>query len=254
MIYLHLATGTVVPFDGVIKDTHSASSTITQFPLEDGSFVNDHTILKPKTLSISTGVMSSNKPEDIYSTLIDIRDKRILMDIQTHLNLYENFLLESVEPVRDAGVGDLIMMSIKFQEVKFAKSKQMLIESRTLKSDDAKNKLTSTNKRGEVAHKESVAKNGKKSFELDLTDEPKQSVSVDDVDVDVGYNSLMSSWFVGVGEDGEKKFNGIKATPNKNLIEFMGEDKSLVAVTSKEDIGREDLKNSKVIYTPNTKA
>jgi len=207
----------------------------------------------PKTLAVSTGVMKSDNPSEVYSTMVALRDERVLIDIQTHLELYENFLLESVEPVRDAGVGDLIMMSLKFQEVKFAKSKQMLIESRTLGSDEAKNKLSSTHKRGEVAHKESVTMEGKKSFELDLTDEPKQSVSVDEFDVDVGYNSLMSSWFVGVGEDGENKFNGIKATPNKNLVEFMGEDKSLVAVTKKEEIHREDLKDSKVIYTPDTK-
>jgi hypothetical protein len=253
MIYLHLSTGNIVPLDGVMKDSHSAISQITQFPLEDGSFVNDHTILKPKTLNISTGVMKSDNPSEMYSTMVALRDERVLMDIQTHLELYENFLLESVEPVRDAGVGDLIMISLKFQEVKFAKSKQIKIESRTLSSDDAKNKLVSSNKRGEVAHKESVTVDGKKNFELDLTDEPRQSVSVNKFDVDVGYNSLLSTWFVGVGEGGERRFNGIKATPNKNLVEFMGEDKSLVAVTKKEEINREDLKDSKVIYTPDTK-
>ena len=155
--------------------------------------------------------------------------------------------------MRDAGVGDLIMMSLKFQEVKFAKSKQMLIESSTLRDADAQDKLTSVHRRGEVNHREIDVPKGEKSFELNLTDEPKQSVSVADFDVDVGYNSILSSFFVGVGEDGEKKFNGIKATPNKNLVGFMGEKKSLVAVTKKEEIGREDLKDAQVIYTPNQK-
>ena len=253
MIYLHLSTGEIISFDGVVKDSHSSTSEITQFPLEDGSFVNDHTILKPKTLNVSTGVMKSDNPSEVYTTMVALRDERVLLDIQTHLDLYENFLLESVETTREATVGDLIMMSLKFQEVKFAKSKQMLIESRTLSSSDAKDKLTSSNKRGEVSHKESLSVEGKKSFELDLSNEPKQSVSVDKFDVDAGYNSIMSSWFVGVGEDGESKFNGIKVTPNKNLVEFMGEDKSLVAVTKKEEINREDLKSSTVFYVPDTK-
>ena len=119
MIYLHLEDGEVIVFDGVLKDAHSATAQITEFPLEDGSFVNDHTILKPKTLKISIGEEEEDNPSEIYNTMINIRDKRVLMDIQTHLKLYENFLLESVEPVRDATVGDLVMFSINFKERKF---------------------------------------------------------------------------------------------------------------------------------------
>lgn len=153
MVFLY-ADGGVISIDGDLKGSHNAKATITDFPIESGGFVNDHTVLKPKTFSLSCGVMDKDTPTDMYSRLVELRDKRSLMDIQTSLDLYKSFMIDGIEAVEDAEVGDIVMFSLNFKEVIFAKSKQVKIERKQIKKGKSREKISSVVKRGEVDHKQ----------------------------------------------------------------------------------------------------
>jgi hypothetical protein len=152
MVYLYGGNNVVMVLDGDVKQTHTANATITEFPLEDGSFANDHTILKPKIFTMSVGVMDEETPFDTYVGLLNIRDNRTLLDIQTHLVLYTDYLIESIDAMEETSTGDVVMFNLTFKEVRFAKSKQVKIERKQLKGD-VKDKLQSKANRGTVDHK-----------------------------------------------------------------------------------------------------
>jgi len=250
MIYLHLSDGSIIDIDGTIKDTHDVRAEITNFPLEDGSFVNDHTILKPKIIKVNCGVMDGENPPDIYSEMTRLRDERVLMDIQTHLALHKNFLIESVSPTREVSVGDLIMFDLVFKEVHFAKSKQIKIPRSILKGDNAKDKLSSTTARGEIDHRE-IEFEGKKGLEVSTTADSKQSAVVDDYGVEFSHNSLLDKWFLGTKDKtGAREYSGIKVEPNKDLVGFMNKKQKLIVLNKGDNIARDDLQKSKVVYLP----
>lgn len=152
MVYLYAGNVVIMVLDGDVKQTHTANATITEFPLEDGSFANDHTILKPKIFTMSVGVMDEETPINTYVELLNVRDNRTLLDIQTHLALYTNYLIESIDAMEETDTGDVVMFNLTFKEVRFAKSKQAKIERKQLKGD-VKDKLQSKANRGTVDHK-----------------------------------------------------------------------------------------------------
>ena len=153
MVYM-FSNGVPMFVKGALKENHNASSTITEFPLEDGSTISDHTIIKPKELTIDSGVMDEDTPADTYSSLLKAKDNRELLTIQTKLSIYTNMAIESIDAVEEAKVGDIVLFSLKLKEVRFAKSKQVAIPRSKLKTKKAKDKMQSKKARGQVDHKQ----------------------------------------------------------------------------------------------------
>jgi len=153
MVYM-FSNGVPMFVKGSLKENHNASSTITEFPLEDGSTISDHTIIKPKNLTIESGVMDEDTPSDTYSALLKAKDNRELLDVQTKLTLYSSMAIESIDAVEDATVGDIVLFTLKLKEVRFATSKQVSIPRSKLKDKKAKDKMQSKKSRGEVDHKQ----------------------------------------------------------------------------------------------------
>jgi len=153
MVYM-FSNGVPMFVKGSLKENHNASSTITEFPLEDGSSISDHTIIKPKLLSVESAVMDEDTPADTYANLLKSKDNRELLTVQTKLKLYLNMAIESIDAVEDATVGDIVLFSLKLKEVRFATSKQVPIARSKLKTKEAKDKMQSKKARGEVDHKQ----------------------------------------------------------------------------------------------------
>ena len=108
MVYM-FSNGVPMFVKGALKESHNASSTITEFPLEDGSTISDHTIIKPKTLTVDSGVMDEDTLSDTYSSLLKAKDDRELLTVQTKLSMYSNMAIESIDAVEDATVGDIVL-------------------------------------------------------------------------------------------------------------------------------------------------
>ncbi len=51
-------------FDAVVEETHSSSLDVTEFPIEDGSIINDHAIVQPVELTIRG--ITSNHPIELF--------------------------------------------------------------------------------------------------------------------------------------------------------------------------------------------
>lgn len=152
MVFIY-SPDTVLVLDGDVKQNHSVKATISEFPLEDGSFTNDHSILKPRVFTVGCAVVDQDNPSDVFDSLEKLRDDRQLLSIQTNLRLYESFMIEGIDTVEDTGSDDMVMFNLSFKEVKFSKSKQVKIERKKLKGPGAKDKLQSKTNRGTVDHK-----------------------------------------------------------------------------------------------------
>ena len=152
MVYI-FSEESLLAVDGDLKQAHSIKATITEFPLEDGSFTSDHTILKPKTFNMSCTTAESESDIELFDALVKLRDQRSVLTLQAHLSLYENFMIEGIDTTEDSSTGELVMFNISFKEVKFSKSKQVKIERKKLKGPGAKDKLQSKTNRGTVDHK-----------------------------------------------------------------------------------------------------
>jgi len=153
MVYLFSDSGSFLEIDGDIKQAHSVKSSITNFPLEDGSFTSDHTIKLPNTFSVSMIVDEDGSAIDVYEKLLQMRENRELLQIQTNLKLDKDYMIKSIDVIEEVSTGLMTMFSVVFKQVKFSKSKQTKIERSTLKDGSAKDKLQSKSKRGIVDHK-----------------------------------------------------------------------------------------------------
>lgn len=69
-------TMNVLTIDATIEETHTSTIDITDFPIEDGSVISDHFILRPKELSIE-GIIT-NSPLTPYSQITGILSSGIV--------------------------------------------------------------------------------------------------------------------------------------------------------------------------------
>jgi hypothetical protein len=123
-----------VQLDASLNETHSGSVDVTQHPVEEGADITDHVRIKPETLSI-TGIVSNTpliflaslresptRAEEAYEKLRDILRTREPISVITTLRQYENMVLTSMQTNRDASTGNVVNVTLNFQEIIIASS------------------------------------------------------------------------------------------------------------------------------------
>jgi len=118
-----------VELDASINETHNSTAEVTSHPVEDGADITDHVRVKPETLSI-TGVVTNHpliflaslresptRAEEAYGKLRDILIARERISVITSLRQYENMVLTSMQTNRDVNTGNIINVTLNFQEV-----------------------------------------------------------------------------------------------------------------------------------------
>ena len=117
-----------IDIDAFIQETHTATSTITRYPIESGSNVSDHIYNEPKELSINgyVGVAKLLNPDlsldralDAYNAITELMNKRELVTIVSGLRVYNNMHIEdfSVDRTKETGANLVFNMTCKEAQI-----------------------------------------------------------------------------------------------------------------------------------------
>lgn len=127
-----------ISIDATISDSLSYKAVITEYPVEEGSFISDHINLQPYTVEmrgiVSDSPLSSpnihenrnfnedsnSRVKNAYEALLDLYFTKEPFDVVTGLDIFENVFFTSFEINRDATTGEALSFSAEFQEILFA--------------------------------------------------------------------------------------------------------------------------------------
>ena len=148
-------------FDATLSETHETSSTTTNFPVEDGSFISDFVITNPETLNISglitdtplNFLLGFNRSVSAYNELLRLQKNKELLTVVTGIKIYENMILTSISVPRDSQSGKSLTFNINLQKI--------IIDNSTLINVDENNPFLKTQ---EVINREQVAENERYPF------------------------------------------------------------------------------------------
>lgn len=111
--------------DATLSETHETTSTVTSFPVEDGSFISDYVINNPETLVISGLVTDTplnilsgfNRSITSYNELLRLQNNKQLVTVVTGIKVYTNMIMTSISVPRDAQTGRSLTFNINFQKL-----------------------------------------------------------------------------------------------------------------------------------------
>lgn len=150
-----------ISVDCVISDGFNYESVVTDYPTEEGFYIQDNIYLKPLVYQMR-GIISDISLSDVYqnlftfsnnitntpsenafSQLLELRDKRIVFDVVTSLKILKNMVFTKIEPNRDKDTGKSLQFTAEFKQITKVSSQSVVIqqEKTTNKSfPDTKNK------------------------------------------------------------------------------------------------------------------
>jgi len=124
----------IVSFDTMISEDHRYSSRVTYYPVENGTIVSDHIINQPDIVVLS-GLISDtplnllatfNRSVAAFNSLIEIHERRQIVDIVTGIKIYKNMAITSLEVPRNIKTGQTLTFNIELQRIIFDDNVQQL--------------------------------------------------------------------------------------------------------------------------------
>ena len=118
-----------VQLDLLLSEQHSLGSTVSEFPVEDGSVLSDHIQLNLRVGKLK-GLVSNysmqdeggdgvtNRAMNAWSLFKALWARRETATIVTSLELYEDVVVTNVSTERSSGTGDALEFDVSFQEFK----------------------------------------------------------------------------------------------------------------------------------------
>lgn len=118
--------------DALINESPVYADTVTTNPVEDGTTISDHIISQPLQLtlnciasdypipnSIQANVSNETgrRSLDVYFKLLDLRNKRTLIDVQTGLDFYPDMAISSFNPKRDNTTTNTLSFQIELTQI-----------------------------------------------------------------------------------------------------------------------------------------
>jgi hypothetical protein len=125
----------VVTFDTMVQEEHKFSSRVTYFPVERGTIVSDHIINQPDIVILS-GLVSDtpltifapfNRSNAAFNALIEIHNRRQIIDVVTGIKLYRNMAITSLDVPRTIKTGQTLTFNIELQRIIFDDNDQIFI-------------------------------------------------------------------------------------------------------------------------------
>ena len=112
-----------------LSETHSATSRITNQPVEEGSTISDHIVNDPEKVNI-TGFISdtpldasySNYSQLAFDTLYQIRDTRNTISVVTNYRVYQDMVITNISVPRTQRSGQSIEFSVELTKIRKAGS------------------------------------------------------------------------------------------------------------------------------------
>lgn len=115
-----------VLIDVILTESHSAENQVTELPLEDGSPITDHVIIKPDIVEISVEVGNHDGPgarttgeraKTAWQQLKQLRNNRELLTITTEHEIYENMVISSLTANHMIPFSGRMIYTCKFQKL-----------------------------------------------------------------------------------------------------------------------------------------
>lgn len=100
-----------------ITETHDASVTPSQYPIEDGTQGTDHLVRTPKLITWDVMFSERSDPQGTYDRLLELMYSGVPFTATTGLKTYENMVLTSVAANQDAKTARILKCTLSMQEV-----------------------------------------------------------------------------------------------------------------------------------------
>ena len=138
-------------FDAILQTTHTASTTITEHPVETGASISDHSYINPAIVEIQIGmsdvaksitdgqfVSSATQSRSVAAFLVleDLMKRRLPLQVVTRLKVYRNMLITEINVPDDFLTVHGLKATITFKEIFVAVVKTVKISSRPQTTDN----------------------------------------------------------------------------------------------------------------------
>ena len=147
-------------FDGVVSESHSATSTVTKFPVEYGANIADSIIDQPIELVID-GVVTDrpisisipntfqggeSRSASAYEALLRLRSDHKLLVVRTGLMVYVDMIISAIDVMRGPESSSVLNARITLEQAIVTRPDVRQPES--LSGDEAKQQATSRRNTG----------------------------------------------------------------------------------------------------------
>ncbi|OCQ53909.1 hypothetical protein Ppb6_00927 [Photorhabdus australis subsp. thailandensis] len=145
--------GAIVP-SVIISETHTDTSNITDYPVQQGVTISDHVYDNPsevrmelgfagggslldvvdttKVFDISTGLSLGDSPRAVYQQLLDLRASHKPFDVATGKRLYKNMLIKDMTITTDKTSENVLSVILNLREI-------IIVETSTEQAAPAEN-------------------------------------------------------------------------------------------------------------------
>lgn len=128
------AGDTALVFDATPSETHTQDAEITQYPVEDGSDINDHVRPRPFTMRLSATLTATPMDEDEqqvdrlarkHAEMLDLVTSGATLRVVTGLVAYDNMVIASYQANRSVRGGQALQCDLDLQQVRRADSAEV---------------------------------------------------------------------------------------------------------------------------------
>lgn len=136
-----------VVFEEVIEERVS----ISENPIEDGSVIADHAIIRPVSVRLDVCFNSMSKqgltPNETYAAILDLMKQRVPFDIVTTRRMFKNMMFTRIQNTTNKNNQNTLRLTLEFDQVTLVKLQSVAVK--TPKAEKAK-----TTSKGKVKPKE----------------------------------------------------------------------------------------------------
>lgn len=127
-----------ITFDLLLSENHKLKSTITKHKIEDGSNLNDHIELQPRSgdlnglisnFSINAGTLVSNRAQDAFDEMEKLMEAEEPVTVVTIMKTYKDMAISDVTVARTNSTGEAIALNISFEKIRIKKLQEVTIEA-----------------------------------------------------------------------------------------------------------------------------
>lgn len=135
-----------ITIDAYIQEGHRKAANVTNYPIENGSFIADHVIQRPDVISIQglvsksvlgTSALSNSRILDTYEILTFLKELGLPITIVTGLKVYEDMVITNLDVNRTARNGQSLPFSLTAQKITIVQSQTAQIPKSQLTGDTA---------------------------------------------------------------------------------------------------------------------
>lgn len=135
-----------ITIDAYIQEGHRKVANVTNYPIEDGSFIADHVIQRPDVVNIQglvsksilgSSAASNSRILDTYETLVFLKELGLPITVVTGLKVYEDMVITNLDINRTARNGQSLPFRMTVQKITIVQSQTAQIPKSQLTGDTA---------------------------------------------------------------------------------------------------------------------